>query len=235
MKRGWQWRPLGEVCKTGSGGTPLKSRKEYYEGGNIPWLLSGEIAQGEVREATNFITRQGLENSAAKLFPKDTVLVAMYGATAGQVGILRLEAATNQAVCGIFPNKEFDPKFLFYFLLSRKDELVALASGNAQPNISQIKIKDTKIPILPLSEQRRIVGVFDEAFEGIAIAKANAEKNLENAWALFESELNAVFTRRGEGWEESTLSELCDIKHGYAFEGEFFNKDGEYVLLTPVT
>ncbi|MDD4907142.1 MAG: restriction endonuclease subunit S, partial [Methylobacter tundripaludum] len=119
MKAGWQWKLLGDVCKTGSGGTPLKAKEEYYKGGTIPWLMSGEVSQGEVREATNFITQKGLESSAAKIFPKDTVLVAMYGATAGQVGILKFEAATNQAVCGILPNKQFVPEFLFYFLLSR--------------------------------------------------------------------------------------------------------------------
>ena len=102
----------------------------------------------------------------------------MYGATAGQVGILRFESATNQAVCRILPNNQFIPEFLFYFLLSRKDELVSQASGNAQPNISQIKIKSTNTPIIPLSEQQRIVTILDEAFDGIATAKANAEKNL---------------------------------------------------------
>jgi len=163
MKKMWPWKPLGEVCKTGSGGTPLSSRKEYYEGGSIPWLLSGEVAQGNVHEAKNFITKAGLENSAAKLFPQDTVLVAMYGATAGQVGILRFEAATNQAVCGILPNDKFIPEFLFFFLLAKKGELVAQATGNAQPNISQIKIKNTEVPIPPLSEQQRIVGLLDEA------------------------------------------------------------------------
>lgn len=140
MREGWEWKLLGEVCKTSSGGTPLSSRKEYYEGGNIPWILSGEVAVGNVRQAMSLITQQGLENSAAKLFPKNTVLVAMYGATAGQVGILRFEAATNQAVCGILPNQKIIPEFLFYFLLAKKDELVAQATGNAQPNISQSKI-----------------------------------------------------------------------------------------------
>lgn len=211
MKRGWPWKPLGEVCKTGSGGTPLSSRKEYYEGGNIPWLVSGEVAQGNVREAKNFITKAGLENSAAKLFPKNTVLVAMYGATAGQVGILRFESATNQAVCGILPNDKFVPEFLFYFLLSKKDELVAQATGNAQPNISQIKIKNTEIPVPPLAEQQRIVGVLDEAFEGLATAKATAEKNLQNASALFESHLQSVLTQRGSGWVEKRLDEVCEI------------------------
>ncbi len=207
MKKGWTWKPLGEVSKTGSGGTPLSSRKEYYDGGNIPWLVSGEVAQENVREAKNFITKAGLENSAAKLFPKDTVLVAMYGATAGQVGILRFEAATNQAVCGILPNEKFVPEFLFYFLLAKKDELVAQATGNAQPNISQIKIKNTEVPLPPLAEQQRIVGLLDEAFEGPATAKTNAEKNLQNARALFESHLQSVFTQRGP---LASLSALAD-------------------------
>ena len=78
VQSAWKTRKLGELCKTGSGGTPLKSKKEYYEGGTIPWLLSGEVAQGEINHASNFITKRGLENSAAKIFPKDTVLIAMY-------------------------------------------------------------------------------------------------------------------------------------------------------------
>ena len=233
MKNRWQTRKLGDLCKTGSGGTPLKARKEYYEGGTIPWLLSGEVSQGEVRAATNFITQKGLENSSAKLFPKDTVLVAMYGATAGQIGKLRFEAATNQAVCGILPNKHFIPEFLFYLLLSRKDELVAQATGNAQPNISQIKIKNTDVPIVPLPEQKRIVKTLDEALDGIAIAKANAVRNFQNAHALFESYLDFIFTKRGSGWVKRPLSELCDIKHGFAFKSEFFAAEGDYVLLTP--
>lgn len=207
-KSGWQTKTLGKICKTGSGGTPLSSRKEYYDGGTIPWLVSGEVAQGNVREAKNFITKAGLENSAAKLFPKDTVLIAMYGATAGQVGILRFEAATNQAVCGILPNDKFVPEFLFYFFLAKKDDLVAQATGNAQPNISQIKIKNMEVPVPPLAEQQRIVGLLDEAFEGIATAKANAEKNLQNARALFESHLHSVFSQKGEGWVETTLDKI---------------------------
>ena len=233
MKAGWPVKKLGDLCQTGSGGTPLKAKKEYYEGGIIPWLLSGEVSQGEVREATKFITQKGLEESAAKVFPKDTVLVAMYGATAGQVGILRFEATTNQAVCGIFPSKHVVPEFLFYLFLSRKDELVAQAAGNAQPNISQIKIRNTGVPVVPIPEQRRIVGILNEAFEGIATAKANAEKNLQNARAVFESHLNAVFTQRCKGWVEKKLAELCDIKHGFAFKSEFFTDQGDYVMLTP--
>jgi type I restriction enzyme S subunit len=224
MKNGWQWKPLGEVCKTGSGGTPLKDRREYFEGGTIPWLMSGEVSQGEVWEAAKFITQKGLDNSAAKIFPKDTVLVAMYGATAGQVGILRFEAATNQAICGVFPNPQFVPEFLFYFLLSKKDDLVAQAIGNAQPNISQIKIKNTEVPVLPLPEQQRIVGILDKTFEGIATAKANAEKNLQNATALFETHLQSVFTQRRKGWAEAKLGDVCEFVGGSQPPKSVFSK-----------
>jgi type I restriction enzyme, S subunit len=209
MRTVWQWKPLGEVCKTGSGGTPLKDKKLYYDNGTIPWLMSGEVSQGDVRHATKFITQHGLDNSAAKLFPENTVLVAMYGATAGQIGILRFEATTNQAVCGILPSNQFIPEFLFYFLLSRKDELVAQATGNAQPNISQIKIRNTLVPIVEIPEQKRIVAVLEEAFEGIATAKTNAEKSLQSARAIFESQLQSVFTERGKRWKQKTLDEVA--------------------------
>jgi len=143
---------LGELLRTGAGGTPLRSRAEYYAGGDIPWLLSGEVAQGEITQATNFITEEGLKNSSAKIFPEGTVLVAMYGATAGEVGVLRVPAATNQAVCGIYPNEMYLPEFLYYLFRYQKAELVAQAAGNAQPNISQKKVRQTPVPLIPVPD-----------------------------------------------------------------------------------
>ena len=234
MKQGWELKKLGDVCETGAGGTPLKTHKDYYEGGTIPWLLSGEVSQGEIFEAKNFITEKGLKNSSAKLFPPNTVLVAMYGATAGQVGILRFEAATNQAVCGILPNDKTIPEYLFYCFLEKKEELIAQAVGGAQPNISQIKIKNTKIPLPPLPEQQRIVSILDEAFAAIAKAKANAEQNLKNAKELFESYLQGVFENKN--WETKTLGEIgspkmCKriLKHQTSTTGEIpFYKIGTF-------
>jgi type I restriction enzyme S subunit len=208
LPKHWDIKRLGDVCKTGAGGTPLKANREYYEGGTIPWLLSGEVAQGEIAESKNFITQAGLDNSSAKIFPVNTVLVAMYGATAGQVGILRFEAATNQAVCGIYPNKKLVPEFIYYAMLSKQEELIAKAAGNAQPNISQIKVKNTEVPIPPIAEQRRIVAILDEAFEGIDGAIANTKKNLANAHELFESYLNSLDA------EKRSLGDLVDIRTG---------------------
>lgn len=148
---------IGDVCRTSSGGTPLKSRRDYYDGGTVPWLLSGELGQGDIHEATHFISQAGLADSSAKVFPAGTVLVAMYGATAGHVAILRIEAATNQAICGILPSEHFVPEFLYYFLLSEQDNLVAQAVGNAQPNISQATIRDTFIPAVPRPLQEVVV------------------------------------------------------------------------------
>ena len=184
---------IGDLCKTSAGGTPLKSNREFYDGGNIPWLLSGEIGNRDINETKNHITQKGLDGSSAKLFPIDTVLVAMYGATAGQVGILRCEASTNQAVCGIFPNEKLLPEYLYYFFLNYKDILVSQAVGNAQPNISQTKIKNIEIEILTIKQQKRIVAILDQAFADIEKVRANTEQNLKNARELFDSYLQQVF------------------------------------------
>lgn len=192
--KGWVAKSIGEVCRTGAGGTPLKSKKEYYQDGNIPWLMSGEVSQGEILSATKFITRKGLENSSARMFPKDTVLVAMYGATAGAVGILRFEASTNQAVCGILPNDKFVPEFLFYVLLSKKSDLVDQATGNAQPNISQIKIKNTEIPVITLPEQRRIVATFNALRAETQRLESLYQRKLAALDALKKSLLHQAFT-----------------------------------------
>jgi restriction endonuclease S subunit len=162
---------LGDVCETTSGGTPLKSKSEYYEGGTIPWLRSGEVAQGFIKESELFITEKGLKNSSAKLLPIDTVLVAMYGATAGQVGLLKFESSTNQAVCGVLPNDKFIPKFLFQALKDQKETMISFAGGGAQPNISQGVIRNLEIPLPPLEIQKQIVEKIEFERSGIEKAK----------------------------------------------------------------
>ena len=166
---GAETRRLGDVLDTGAGGTPLKQHRDYYDGGNIPWLRSGEVCKKDITETELFITVSGMENSSAKLFPRDSVVVAMYGATAGQVGILRIESTTNQAVCAIFPSSKHVPEFLYYQLLGKKEEMVSQAQGGAQPNISQIKIKNLRVCLPPLAVQREVVARLDSA-------KARAEK-----------------------------------------------------------
>jgi len=214
MKKGWESKKVSELAKTYSGGTPSKSKKEYYENGTIPWLQSGEVNQAEIFESRNYISELGLKNSSAKLFPKDTVLIAMYGATAAQCGLLRFPSTSNQAVCGILPNETVSSEYTYYFFLHHKAELLTQAVGNAQPNISQAKIKNTTIPIPPLSEQEEIVEVLDKAFAAIDQAKANIEQNIANAKELFQSKLNQIFSQKGEGWVETTLTEISKVQTG---------------------
>lgn len=233
MKTGWKNKPISEFAKTSAGGTPKKSNKAFYEGGDIPWLLSGEVGQGEITTAKNFITEEGLAGSSAKVFPSDSVLVAMYGATAGNAGILRFPAATNQAVCAVLPNTSYLPEYLYYYLLLAKQELIDQAVGNAQPNISQAKIKATKVPLPPLEEQKRVVAILDEAFAALDRARTHAETNLKNTRELFaalrEQKLNSSQT----GWSAAALGGMIQIKHGFAFKSEFFKTEGDHVLLTP--
>jgi len=152
VEEGWDVKELGDICKTSSGGTPSKAHTEYYNG-EIMWLRSGEVSQGDIYNTEQTITLLGLENSSAKIFPVNTVVIAMYGATVGQVGILRKEMSTNQAICGIFPNGDMTPEYLYYFLISKKAEFLKSAIGGAQANISQQIIRKTLIPLPPLSLQ----------------------------------------------------------------------------------
>ncbi|MBN8674787.1 MAG: N-6 DNA methylase [Chitinophagales bacterium] len=166
---------IGNVFKTSSGGTPLKDKEEYFKNGTIPWLRSGEVAQGYISSSELFITEEGLKNSSAKIFPVNTVLVAMYGATAGQVGILKFEASTNQAVCGILPNEKAIPEYLYLIVKSQKDYLISLSGGGAQPNISQKLIRELQIPLPPLSIQEEIVAEIEGWQKIIDGAKAVTE------------------------------------------------------------
>ena len=190
---GWEEKTLGEVCKTGAGGTPLKSKKEYYENGTIPWLCSGEVKQGNIYNSTRLISKKGLDNSSAKLFPINTVVIAMYGATAGDVGILRFETSTNQAVCGILPNDNFLPEFIYYSFLYRKKELIAQATGNAQPNISQIKIKNTLVPIIDKVFQEKIINELEDLKEKTKQLEQKYQQKLDNLEELKKSLLQKAF------------------------------------------
>ena len=127
-----------------------------------------------------------------------------------------------------------EQKFLFYFFQWDTEKIKEdQGTGTTMMHVSKGSMEDRDIHLPPIPDQQRIVGLLDEAFEGIATAKATAEKNLKNARALFESHLQSVFTQRGSGWVEKPFSELCYLKHGFAFKGEFFTNKGDYVVLTP--
>ena len=174
----WNYFQLEEIAKTSSGGTPKSDNEDYYINGNIPWLTSGEVRKGRVSNFDNFITKKGLENSSAKMFPPKTILVAMYGATAGQVGFLEKEASTNQAICGILPNEKYSSLFLYHYFTTRTKQLLMMGTGAAQPNISQEMLRTLDIHIPPLPEQNRIVAVLETWDESIEKLKKSIENNI---------------------------------------------------------
>jgi type I restriction enzyme S subunit len=145
------------------------------------------------------------------------------------------EGHCSTEIFPIKPSPAVDRNFLLYWLLA--DETTArineTCSGARMPRADMNEVLGFDFPLPPLPEQRRIVALLDAAFEGIATAAVNAERNLQNARELFESHLAEVFSRRGEGWVETTLGGLCEVKHGFAFEGKYFSNEGEFVLLTP--
>ena len=147
IPKGWEVKKLSHIAKTGSGGTPLSSKREYYENGNIPWINSGEVNEPWIVSTSNFITQKGLDNSSAKLFKRGTILMAMYGATAGKVSLIDLEASTNQAICGINPNEEFYTSYIKFGLEDLYKYLINLSSGSARDNLSQDKIKELRFII----------------------------------------------------------------------------------------
>ena len=167
--------PLGEVCKTTSGGTPSRSKPHYFDG-TIPWVKSGELTDGIVVENSEYINEEAISNSSAKLLPAGTLLVALYGATVGKLGILSRPAATNQAVCAIFPSEAIDTKFLFWYLLAKRPWLIGQAAGGAQPNISQGVVRSLLLPVMPLPEQHAIVAEIEKQFSRLDEAVANLQR-----------------------------------------------------------
>ena len=162
LPEGWCLTILGSIGTWQSGATPSRLQKDYY-GGNIPWLKTGDLNDGIITNIPEFITEKALEETSVKLNPTDSILIAMYGATIGKIGILSFPATTNQACCACLDYK-IDKMYIFYFLLSNRINFVSMGGGGAQPNISKEKIVNTTFPLPPLAEQKRIVSKIEELF-----------------------------------------------------------------------
>jgi len=160
LPHGWEWVRLGEIGVWKSGSTPSRTNSKYY-GGGIPWVKSGEVKQGRISQTEESITELALAECSLSLNPKGSVLVAMYGANIGEVGILDIAATTNQAVCACNTYTAFDEKYLLNLIASLKQYFISQGAGAAQPNISREKIVATIFPLPPLPEQHRIVAKID--------------------------------------------------------------------------
>ena len=209
MKDGWEIRKLGEVCEVMNGGTPKTGVPENWDGSHL-WITPAEMGKRlspYVSNTERKLTDFGLRDSSARMLPPKSVILSSR-APIGYLVINTEPMATNQGCKGLIPRSQIHYKYLYYYLLSIVDLLNSLGTGATFKELSGGKLKEVTIPLSALSEQLRIVALLDEAFEGIATAKANADKNLKNARQLFESYLNSVFSQRGEGWVEDKLVSL---------------------------
>lgn len=193
-----------------SGGTPSRKKPEYYEGGTIPWIKTMEIRDGYIYDSEEKITESGLQNSSAKFVPKESVLIAMYGATVGRVGYLKIDSTTNQAACALVVNSEItNPKWLYYSILATRDSLIDKANGAAQQNISVSIVRNHQIKYVPLEEQERIAGILGSLDDKIEANTRLIQTIKEYMTALYKAE-----AKNGKVLE---LTDIADFVNGRAF------------------
>ena len=233
LKNCWPAVPIEDLCtRVTSGGTPPRSNPAYYDGGTIPWIKTGELRGWYVDDIAERITPAAVRESSAKVFPPETVLLAMYGdgKTMGSVGLIRAPAATNQACCAMLADpQKCDPKFLMYSLVYFKPAILKLAISGAQRNLNGKSIKQFAIGAPPVEVQQRIASIlstYDDLIENntrrIAILEGMARRIYEEWFVRFrfpghegvrmvESELGLV----PDGWRVVPLAEMVDTQYGY--------------------
>ena len=225
----WKKEPLGKICKTTSGGTPSRKNQSYYQNGTIPWVKSGELENNIITTSEEFITEEGLLNSSAKIFPAGTLLIALYGATIGKLAFLGIDAATNQAVCGIFQNENVSLKYLYYYLLFQRPNLIKQGVGGAQPNISQTILKKLEISYPDsITEQQRIVARIEELFSELDKAVGTLKTTKEQLEVYRQAVLVDIFS------QEHPLRQLKEISvalSGFAFKSKNYTPNGKYTVI----
>ena len=206
-------KTLGEICDVVSGGTPSRSKQEYWNG-DIPWIKIGNIKSKYVSEADEFITEAGLSGSSAKMLKKGTILYTIF-ATLGEAGVLTIDACTNQAIAGISIKDEsvIDRDYLFYYLKSKKNYVNEVGRGVAQNNINMSILRGFEVPIRKLYEQQEITKILDKTASIIEERK----KELDKLDGLIKARFVEMFGHPGKnekGWKMNTFGDICTVRQG---------------------
>lgn len=212
---------IGELCaRICSGGTPKRDTIEFYEDGDIPWLNTSEISFNRIRKTGQHITEAGLSGSSAKWIRKNSIAVAMYGATAGKVAITKIPLTTNQACCNLEINEEIaDYRYIFYWFKNQYTRVLGLANGGAQQNLSAKTIRVLEIELPTLSQQRRVASFLSTIDDKIEL---NAQLN-----GYLEELVDSLFKQRFGGLpDNASLSDAADIVMGQSPAGSSYNEDG---------
>ena len=167
---------ISDFAEVITGGTPSTSNPEYWENGDIPWLQSGACQNCIITECNTFITKKGLDNSAAKMMKPESVLIALTGATTGKIGFLPFEASANQSVTGIQPNERFISKYLYYYLRGIRQKILDDSYGGAQKHISQGYVKNIEVPLGTIKEQQTIADVLERVDNLISFRQRQLQK-----------------------------------------------------------
>ena len=220
---------LGKIYNISSGGTPSKKCGEYYKDGNIKWVKTGDLKEKYLYDTDECITEKGLQSSSAKLYEPDTVLIAMYGATIGATSILKLKACTNQACAAFCKNDKIMPEYLYYFFKSQKEKFIKDGVGGAQPNISIGYLRNIRINLISIDEQREIVENLGKIEELIC----NEQEQIRQFDVLIKSRFIEMggdpFTNPTRG-EKGMLGDVCDVRDGTHDSPQYYNEG--YPLLT---
>lgn len=228
VPEGWEKAELGKIAKITSGGTPSRGKPEYWSGG-IPWVSTGEIKNKRIFSSSETISEEGLANSAAKLFPKNTILVALYGQgkTRGEVAMLKVQASTNQACGALLPSTAYDSEFLFQLLDSKYKTLRNLSNEGAQKNLSGALLKSFHILLPPLAEQKKIAEILSTWDRAIEVAESQLENTKAQKKALMQQLLTGK--RRLPGfdgeWRTVKLGDLADpLRKNSFIDGDWIER-----------
>ena len=236
----WKWVRLGDVGPWGAGATPSRSNPKFY-GGDIPWLKTGDLNDGYIREVPEFISEEALKKTSVKQNPTGSVLMAMYGATIGKLGILDIEATTNQACCACIPYSIIYNKYLFYYLMGQRRVYIKMGAGGAQPNISKDKIVNSLIPLPPLEEQKRIVAKIEElmpyvdkydiAYSEVEELNKKFPEDMQKSILQYAIRGKLVEQREEDGTAEELYKQIQEEKKKLIKEGKIRNIE-TYSIIT---